>query len=87
MKNSITSDLILKIIDPDLPLRLKIGASSEGLEALFDPNHGSLKTQKWHPIGYSSRFLSDYKERYAQIKKVTDSLYSSWSRDFPRIFI
>ena len=43
------------MIDPNLPLRLKIEVKSEGLEALFEQNQGSLGSQKLHPIGYSSR--------------------------------
>ena len=31
---------LLKLFDPNLPLRLKINASSEELRALFEQNHG-----------------------------------------------
>ena len=62
---------ILKIFDPNLPIRLKIDASSEGVGALLEQNHGSLENPRWHPIGYSSRALRDYEKRYAQIEKET----------------
>ena len=43
LKILITSAPILKIFDPNLPTRLKIDASSEGVGALFEQNHGSLE--------------------------------------------
>ena len=49
----ITSAPILKIFNPNLPTRLKIDASSEGVEALLKQNHGLLENPQWHPIGYS----------------------------------
>ena len=55
LKNLITSAFVLKMIDPNLSLRLKIEVKSAGLEALFEKNQGSLGSQKLHPIGYSSR--------------------------------
>ena len=84
LKTSITSVPILKIFNPNLPTRLKIDASSEGLGALLEQNHGSLENPQWHPVGYSSHALLDYKKQYAQIEKET--LYSFWSRTFPQIF-
>ena len=59
----------LKIVDPNLPARLKIDASFEGLGALLKQNHVSLENPQWHPIGYSSHALRDYEKRYAQIEK------------------
>ena len=70
----ITSAPILKIFNPNLPTRLKIDASSEGVGALLEQNHGSLENPQWHPIGYSSRALRDYEKRYAQIEKETLSI-------------
>ena len=54
LKSLITSDLILKIFDPNLPLRLKIDVSSGVLEALLKQSHVSLKIPKWHPVRYVS---------------------------------
>ena len=74
LRTLITSAPILKIFDPNLPTRLKIDASSEGVGALLEQNHGSLENRQWHPIGYSSRALRDYEKRYAQIEKETLSI-------------
>ena len=54
LKTSITSVPILKIFNPNLRTRLKIDASSEGLGALLEQNHGSLENPQWYPVGYSS---------------------------------
>lgn len=62
MKSLIAPALILKIIDPNLPLRWKIDASSEELEAFLEQDHGSLENRKC-----SSHALRDYENRYAQI--------------------
>ena len=43
IKTLITSPPILKIFDLNLPTRLKIDPSSEGLGALLEQNHGSLE--------------------------------------------
>ena len=64
----------MKIFDPNLETRLRIDASSEGLGALLEQNHGAIENPEWHPIGYSSRALRDYEKRYAQIEKETLSI-------------
>ena len=74
LKILITSAPILKMFDPNLPTRLKIDASSEGVGALLEQNHGSIENPKYHPIGYSSRALRDYEKRYAQIEKESLSI-------------
>ena len=43
----------------NLPIRLKIDASSEGVGALLEQNHGLLENPKLHPIGYSACTLLD----------------------------
>ena len=86
IKTLITSPPILKFFDPNLPTRLKIDASSEGLGALLEQNHGSLENAQWRPIGYSSRTLRVMRNDMPKLEK-TLSLYSFWSRTLPRIFI
>ena len=86
LKNLIASAFVLKMIDPNLPLRLKIDVKSKGLEPLFEQNQGSLGSQKLHPIEHSSHDLRDYKKWFAYIERTTDYLYSPWSETFPRMF-
>ena len=69
LKRLVTTSPCLKFFDPNLPTRLKPDASSEGLGALLEQNHGSEEEERWHPIAYASRALQPYETRYAQIEK------------------
>ncbi len=69
LKRLVTTSPCLKFFDPNLPTRLKPDASSQGLGALLEQNHGSEHEEKWHPIAYASRALQPYETRYAQIEK------------------
>ena len=44
----------LKMFNPSLQSHLKTDASSEGLGALLEQNHGTLTYPKWYPTGYAS---------------------------------
>ena len=46
LKTLIKSVPILKIFYSNLPTRIKLDASSEGLSALLEQNHGSLENRK-----------------------------------------
>ena len=70
----ITLTHIPNIFDPNLPTRLRIDASSEGIEALLKQNHGSLENPQRHPVGHSSQVLCDSKKWYVQIEKKTLSI-------------
>ena len=69
LKHIITTSPCLKFFDPNLPTRLKPDASSEGLGALLEQNHGSEHKEMWYPIAYASRALQPFEQRYAQIEK------------------
>ena len=69
LKTLITSAPILKIFDPDLPTRLKIDASSEGLGALLEQNHGLIENPQWHPIEYLSRANVIMRDDMLKLKK------------------
>ena len=74
LKTLITSAPILKIFDLNLPTRLKIDTSSEGVRVLLEQNHVSLKNLNWHPTGYSSCAFRYYEKQYIQIEKETLSI-------------
>ena len=74
LKRLITSPPCLRFFDPNLPSRLKPGASSDGLGALLEQNHGSEDSPRWSPIAYASRALLPYEKNYAQIEKETLSI-------------
>ena len=59
----------LEIFNLILQIRLKIDASSEGLGALLEQNHGMLTYLKRYPVGYASLSLRNFKKPYVQIKK------------------
>ena len=69
LKCLITTSPCLKFFHPNLPTRLRPDASSEGLGALLEQNHGSENDEKWHPIAYASRALQPFEQRHAQIEK------------------
>ena len=50
LKLLVTTTACLKIFNPNLQTRLKIDASSEGLGALLEQNHGTLTYPKWYPV-------------------------------------
>ena len=74
IKKLITSPPCLKYYDPNLPTRLKPDASSEGLGALLEQNHGTADCEQWFPIAFASRALAPYEKNYAQIEKETLSI-------------
>ena len=55
LKTLITSTPILNIFDLNLPARLEINSSLEGLGRLFEQNHGVLENLQWHPLSIVSR--------------------------------
>ena len=55
LKTLITSTPILNIFDLNLPARLEINSSLEGLGRLFEQNHGVLENPQWHPLSIVSR--------------------------------
>ena len=69
LKRLITSPPCLKFYDPNLPTRLNLDASADGLGALLEQNHGSDDSPQWFPIAYASRALLPYERNYAQIEK------------------
>ena len=74
LKLLVTTTPCLKIFNPNLQTRFKIDASSEGLGALLEPNHGTVTYPKWYPVRYTSRSLQDYEKRYVQIEKESLSI-------------
>ena len=74
LKRVVTTSPCLTFFDLNLPTRLKPDASSEGLGALLEQNHGSEEEERWHPIAYASRALQPYETRYAQIEKESCSV-------------
>ena len=69
LKLLLTTTPCLKIFNPNLQTRLRIDASSEGLGALLEQNHGTLTYPKWCPVGYASRSLQGYEKATPKLKR------------------
>ena len=67
LKEVITSNQILKFLDPSLPIRIQGDASSQGLGAIIEQQH----PQGWFPVAYASRSLAQSEKNYCQLEKET----------------
>ena len=76
----------LNIFDSKLPTRLRTDASSEGLYAFFKQIYGTVDNEKWHSIGYLSRALRSYENRYAQMEKETLSIVFGVERFYEYLY-
>ena len=56
-----TSGLVLKVYDPDLPVRVKSDASANAVGAALEQKYENV----WHPIEYFSKRLSDTESIYS----------------------
>ena len=61
LKDILSSQPVLKFVDPSKPVKLQVDASKSGL--------GACILQDGHPIAYASRSLIQAEEHYAQIEK------------------
>ena len=64
LKEIITSEPVLKFYDPNLEVRIRSDASTEGLGGLLEQKHGDI----WHPVAYASRSLKEAEKQYAAIE-------------------
>ena len=74
LKTLIASAPILKIVNPTLPIKLKVHANSKKIGAILEQKHGPLENPKWRPIGYLSRIFRDYEKKIVQIEKYSHSI-------------
>ena len=56
-----TSALVLKVYDPELPVQVKLAASGTAVRAVLEQQHGDV----WHPVEYISKRLNDTESRYS----------------------
>ena len=67
LKQLITSEQVLKFYDPTKETKISTDASRKGLGAVLQQLHG----EKWLPVAYASRSLTDCETRYAVIELET----------------
>ena len=70
LKSIITSEPVLKYFDPQLPTKVSTDASKSGLGATLEQKHGD----KWCPVAFSSRALTQAEYNYCPIEKETLSV-------------
>ena len=61
LKLTLTSALVLKVYDPELPVQVKLDASGTAVGAVLEQQHGNI----WHPVEYFSKRLNDTESRYS----------------------
>ena len=66
IKNKMVKPTILAIYNPDAPTKISSDASAFGLGAVLLQQHSG---ERWKPVAYASRFLSEIEQRYSQIEK------------------
>ena len=76
LKDLVTSNTVLKFYNPNLPLRVRSDASSEGLGALLEQKSAGV----WHPVAYASRSLNMSERNYAPIEAETLSVVFACER-------
>ena len=70
LKEIVTSHPVLKFYDPNLPLRLRTDASTDGLGGMLEQKMGD----QWHPIAFASRSLTSAERNYSAIESETLSI-------------
>ena len=67
LQECITTSPVLQYFNPNLPIKLSVDASNEGLGAVLLQLHD----EQWHPVAYASRALNSSEQNYGQIEKET----------------
>ena len=75
IKVELTQPTVLMLYNPQAPTKISADASSYGLGAVLLQQAGD----KWKPVAYASRSMSDTEKHYAQIEK--EALAVTWSCD------
>ena len=74
IKTELSQPTVLALYNPRAPTKVSADASSYGLGAVL-----LQQIEKWKPVAYASRSMTDTEKRYAQIEK--EALAVTWSCD------
>ena len=76
VKDELTKPSVLLLYDPLLQTKVTADASSFGLGAVLSQKDSA---DRWRPVSFASRALSDTEKRYAQIEK--EALAVTWASE------
>ena len=65
LKTLVTKPPVLKLFNPDLPIKISCDASMKGLGSVLEQKHQDT----WYPIAYASRSLTPSEQNYCQLEK------------------
>jgi len=82
LKDTLSSEPILKYYDPNRETLISSDASQKGLGACLLQKHGD----SWHPVAYASRAMTVAETRYAQIEKETLAICFACERFHQYVF-
>ena len=75
VKDDLTTSPVLALYNSRIPTKVSADASSYGLGAVLLQKH----TDRWRPVAFASRSMSEVEQRYAQIEK--EALACTWATE------
>ena len=75
VKDELTTSLVLALYNPRILTKVSVDASSYGVRAVLLQKH----TDRWRPVAFASRSMSEVEQRYAEIEK--EAIACTWATE------